>query len=188
MALKTALLIVLGFAAVACGSPKKYTHYYWRDYTGEVPCDAVVGGHDELNRTTYIGQGVALNNDYYSLSPLTIVEGEKVQRAPLWGYGMEVVQTRILCVTSPYPDKWIATNSKKLVADTVDEQLVLGGIEGSKHDNNVRYDLNIGRAKVGDKLITGKIITHDTYNSVLYVVDGWQAQEVQEFEVLVANN
>ncbi|CAH1988055.1 unnamed protein product [Acanthoscelides obtectus] len=183
-----AVLLILGLSAIASGSPKKYTHYYWRDYTGEVPCDAVVGGHDELNRTTYIGQGVALNNDYYTFSPLTIIEGDAVQRAPLWGYGMPVVQTRILCVTSPYPDKWIATNSQNLVADTVNEQLVLGGIEGSKHDDNVRYELNIGRAKVGNKLLTGKIITLDTYNSVLYVVDGWQAQEVKEFEVLVANN
>ncbi|CAH1988057.1 unnamed protein product [Acanthoscelides obtectus] len=89
-----AVLLILGLSAIASGSPKKYTHYYWRDYTGEVPCDAVVGGHDELNRTTYIGQGVALNNDYYTFSPLTIIEGDAVQRAPLWGYGMPVVQTR----------------------------------------------------------------------------------------------
>nr|CAH7766745.1 unnamed protein product [Callosobruchus chinensis] len=171
------------------GSLNKYTHYYWRDYTGEVPCDAVVGGYDEQNRTTYIGQGFGMFNGYYSLSPVTIIEGERRQRASISGIGIEVGQTRILCATSPNPDKWIKTNSRDLVTDTADEQMILGGIEGKKDISLIRYDLNIGRAKLGNKLVTGKIVTFSDNNSALFVLDGWFTREIKDdFEVLVANN
>lgn len=32
-------------------------NYYWRDYTGIIPSDAVPGGTDINKVTTYIGQG-----------------------------------------------------------------------------------------------------------------------------------
>ena len=35
--------------------------YYWRDYDGEIPEDAVVAGHDENGKRVYVGQGYVRN-------------------------------------------------------------------------------------------------------------------------------
>ncbi|VEN48017.1 unnamed protein product [Callosobruchus maculatus] len=188
MAIRTALLIV-GIATLAYGRSNKYTHYYWRDYTGEIPCDAVIGAFNDSGTTIYIGQGWAMYNEAFSLAPVPIVEGERVQKTVISGVPVDVVPLKILCVTSPYPDKWIETNTSGLVAVAEKNQLIPGGIEFHTDPayNGYNFNLTIGRAQVGGKPKIGKIVSYFGM-SVLYLVDGDRIVEALNFEVLAANN
>lgn len=55
-----------------------FKDYYWRDFFGSVPSDAVEGGYSEINGSTYIGQ--ALNID---VSPVEIHEGRPEVYVPV---------------------------------------------------------------------------------------------------------
>lgn len=48
--------------------------YYWRDYTGEIPSDAVKGGRDVNNVTTYIGHVFVKN---LGIIPVSIYPGQQ---------------------------------------------------------------------------------------------------------------
>jgi hypothetical protein len=48
--------------------------YYWRDYTGEIPDDAVPGGYDRNLESTYIGQLFVIN---HGLLTTRIYKGQK---------------------------------------------------------------------------------------------------------------
>ncbi|KAJ8928578.1 hypothetical protein NQ314_018864 [Rhamnusium bicolor] len=56
-------------------SGQSHYNYYWREYAGEIPFDAVTGGTDVDNKTTYISQ---VNLNEYGIIPVTIYPGEKI--------------------------------------------------------------------------------------------------------------
>lgn len=56
--------------------------YYWRDYTGDIPEDAVEGGRDLNHRTTYIGQVYVKN---FGIIPVTIYPGTTSVTANIQG-------------------------------------------------------------------------------------------------------
>lgn len=57
-------------------------NYYWRDYTGDIPKDAVPGGTDANGDTTYIGQGFVID---IGLIPGVIYPSQKYITVPTFG-------------------------------------------------------------------------------------------------------
>jgi hypothetical protein len=53
--------------------------YYWRDYTGEIPHDAILGGYDVNKKPTYIGQAFLAD---VGIIPGTIYPGQVGIRLP----------------------------------------------------------------------------------------------------------
>lgn len=69
--------------------------YYWREYTGELPSDAVPGGSDKYGKTTYIGQALHIFPPNGKLIPGKIDADEK-QMYYAWGDpGQHVVTKNI---------------------------------------------------------------------------------------------
>lgn len=65
-----------------------FSDYYWRQYLGEIPPDAIPGGRDESGRTTYIGQAYIVHESLRSRSaivPVEIYAGRKSVDIPLFG-------------------------------------------------------------------------------------------------------
>lgn len=63
---------------------KQISDYYWRDYSGAIPCDAVKGGTDAAGNTTYIGQVSAADkcaDTQPDIISATIHEGNKTAYA-----------------------------------------------------------------------------------------------------------
>ena len=56
--------------------------YYWREYTGVVPPDAVPGGRDANGQITYIGQAYS---EGYGLMIAQIYPGVKEVDVPSYG-------------------------------------------------------------------------------------------------------
>lgn len=57
-------------------------HYYWREYTGKIPTDAVPGGSDINSETTYIGLGFVKNR---GIIPGVIYPNQKFISVPSYG-------------------------------------------------------------------------------------------------------
>lgn len=70
----------------------EFKDYYWRDFFGQIPRDAVEGGFSEVNGSTFIGQ--ALNID---LSPVEIHESRHEVYVPV---EFPVPQTNLIKVSS----------------------------------------------------------------------------------------
>ncbi|KAF2887851.1 hypothetical protein ILUMI_18322 [Ignelater luminosus] len=60
--------------AVTNSSQEEITDYYWREYTGFIPSDAIIAGTDKSGKPIYIGQGFFKN---IGLLPATIYKGSK---------------------------------------------------------------------------------------------------------------
>jgi hypothetical protein len=56
--------------------------YYWREYTGEIPKDAIVGGRDANGRSIYIGQAYVKNEGIVAVQ---ITPGVRRVFAPMKG-------------------------------------------------------------------------------------------------------
>lgn len=62
--------------------------YYWRQYLGEIPPDAIVGGHDSSGKLTYIGQAYIISNRLDSqcaIIPVEIHQGIPSVNVPIFG-------------------------------------------------------------------------------------------------------
>ncbi|XP_044252882.1 uncharacterized protein LOC123003904 isoform X2 [Tribolium madens] len=82
MSLTYLLLIFLKLLTV--GSDKwDCADYYWRDYHGVIPDDAIPAGKDTHGNTLYIGLAYIRG---YELLPGTILPDEKVARTTAYAY------------------------------------------------------------------------------------------------------
>jgi hypothetical protein len=72
------LLVLLLIPLASCTD----ANYYWREYTGKIPPDAVVGGADINGENVYIGQAYVKNS---GLIPAQINAGVKEVYAPIKG-------------------------------------------------------------------------------------------------------
>lgn len=57
--------------------------YYWRDYKGIVPQDAILGGRDKYNQPTFIGQALIKEG---GIMPCTIYNGNKTVDVEYYGH------------------------------------------------------------------------------------------------------
>ncbi|CAG9764444.1 unnamed protein product [Ceutorhynchus assimilis] len=157
------------------------TDYYWKDYTGIIPDDAFIAGHDYNGENIYVGL-VYLGAE--GIIPATITPGEKNTYAAA---GSDSVKSQnyiqILCNQHPGSLKWIPVNKTDFHFITMHKQLVRGGIQNSNW-------LHIGRINHQGSLIVGKIMSgrapiNDAFMSYVYNED---VKKANSFETLTFVN
>lgn len=71
-------------------------NYFWRNYDGRIPADAVLGGQTNESRITYIGHGFV---GKYGIVPGMIYSGVETMDVPI--YGVERLKSNIEVSTDP---------------------------------------------------------------------------------------
>ncbi|KAF2884631.1 hypothetical protein ILUMI_21539 [Ignelater luminosus] len=151
--------------------------YYWREYTGELPQDAVPGGLDKHGKTTYIGQALHIFPPNGKLIPGKIDADEK-KMYYAWNDIKHVVtkNVKILCSQNPTNFKWIETDIQN-IKSMPQEKFVLGGYDTD-------YPLYIGRKHTNGEVVLGKVTIPTPYDAFGYTI-GEKAYFVKDtFEVL----
>ncbi|KAF2897898.1 hypothetical protein ILUMI_08277, partial [Ignelater luminosus] len=188
MPLHTSIIVIIVQLSVqifaSCPSPSSNTEnslefpgYYWRDYTGIIPPDAIEGGTDESGSPTYIGQ-VYIKE--YELLPAIITRGCKTVITT--AYGEERTSdknTKILCARDKRKFEWVPTKSEETHLMT-NRHFVIGGTE-------IGHNLNIGRINHGGRLLTGKIFSYPLPNRGLAVPYEGKPIVYQSYEILTYN-
>lgn len=134
-----------------------YTHaifkgYYWRDYEGSIPCDAIQGGSDTYGHYTYIGLIAASDPGSLDLPDMvsaTIYKGDTYAYAAYHGRVFKSDRgVKILCSSEPKNIKWL---------NSLGDGCTL--IRGSYTANYTNY--YIGRASLNGKNVTGRFSTKE---------------------------
>ncbi|KAJ3642674.1 hypothetical protein Zmor_025435 [Zophobas morio] len=151
--------------------------YYWRDYTGEIPDDALPGGHDINKKATFIGQAFLSN---VGIVPGTIYPGQPGMRLPFgWNANFSDAGMKILCSSNWNCFSWENANSTNLHMTTIGKQLVIGGCE------NGGSIVNLGRVMHQGELIVGKVLGYQAGNAKMFYVCGDKEHGVTSYQVLV---
>ncbi|KAF2887736.1 hypothetical protein ILUMI_18437 [Ignelater luminosus] len=152
--------------------------YYWKEYIGIIPQDAVEGGTDAVGNPTYVGQAYIQK---YELLPGFITIGCKTLTTV--AYALELTpneNVKILCARDKRKFEWVPTKKEDLHM-LIGRHFVVGGSEVGK-------TLYIGRVHYENRIIVGKF-----FNSVPLVNYGlaipYQGKPVNfnSFEVLTYN-
>ncbi|CAH1371055.1 unnamed protein product [Tenebrio molitor] len=148
--------------------------YYWRDYYGKIPDDAVEGGKDIRGNPTYIGQAFVL---HHGILIGQIYPGQISLTTSKEGIHVTNVYNKILC--SPKQDNfvWVPGNAATLHLTTINKHLVPGGMEWGKV-------LNIGRVKYQGELIIGKVCSGTIGKAKLYFPYKGAEITVSSYEIL----
>jgi hypothetical protein len=138
------LVLCVGFCTV-WGSE----HYYWKEYTGVVPRDAIAGGRDAAGRRTFIGQAYIHGHGFYVAH---IRPGVTEVVVPCYGPKVATSDVKILCSEHPEYFSWVKTSAKTFEADTAGLKVVIGaydniGNNGIMHVGRIFYQ---GAVIVGD--------------------------------------
>ncbi|XP_018575569.1 uncharacterized protein LOC108914277 [Anoplophora glabripennis] len=149
--------------------------YYWRNYTGIIPRDAIEGGRDVNNMTTYIGQ-VSVKNQ--GVIPATIYPGNTTVVAVAHGVHRVSSYIKILCSATKQNIKWMHVDSRNFQVLTTNRHLVQGGVE----NDIVTY---IGRIRYQGETVVTKVREHGIGNVKLYYPAGNQEKSTDSFEVLI---
>ncbi|KAJ3616393.1 hypothetical protein MTP99_003874 [Tenebrio molitor] len=123
--------------------------YYWRDYNGEIPDDAIPAGSDRNDKPTYIGQVYVPNRQIQTVSD------------------------------KPEKFSWVFTTAAKLNTHLVGRHLVIGGTESSKELNigRISYqgEVIVGKVcgyNIGNALMyfpyDNKEVTASSYEVLIY--------------------
>ncbi|RZC34222.1 DnaJ and/or DUF3421 domain containing protein [Asbolus verrucosus] len=155
-------------------------NYYWRDYTGSVPEDAVVGGKNVNGKNVYIGQAYDRN---VGLIPVQINAGVKEVIIPIFGKIKRTDKyTKILC--GPQANfYWLPANATDLHLTLLDKHPVLGGhVDGAGQ-------INIGRISRDSETKIGRILSYDVGRAYFYFNDnGKEGVNIPSYEVLMYDN
>jgi hypothetical protein len=164
------LFIIICTSQTIQGDPD----YYWRDYYGKIPDDAVEGGKDIRGNPTYIGQAFVL---HHGILIGQIYPGQISLTTSKEGIHVTNVYNKILC--SPKQDNfvWVPGNSATLHLTTINKHLVPGGMEWGKV-------LNIGRVKYQGELIIGKVCSGTIGKAKLYFPYKGAEITVSSYEIL----
>ncbi|KAF2879110.1 hypothetical protein ILUMI_27058 [Ignelater luminosus] len=148
--------------------------YYWRDYTGETPADALAGGTDVNGKPIYIGQIFNLR----FLIPAKIYENDKTAYYEYGGPEHSIKDNiKILCTQHPEHFKWVRTNNEEIKLMT-SGHLVIGGYEPG-------CTTYIGRVRHAGEILVGKALTDNLPQFAgLYVTKDEKAKKYTTFEVL----
>ncbi|KAH0820345.1 hypothetical protein GEV33_002446 [Tenebrio molitor] len=183
------------FVLFSCQISYSVRDYYWREYTGEIPIDAIVGGKDANGKGIYIGQAYV---HYEGLVVVQITPGVRRVSATMHGIKHIDKYVKILC-GSQEKVYWMSTNPKNLQLDLIDKHAIIGGhgyccgstsigrinyhgevkigvYEYETHINNQRKDANgkniyIGQAYVKNEGIMALQITPGVRQVLLYVLE-----------------
>nr|CAH7764402.1 unnamed protein product [Callosobruchus chinensis] len=168
-----------------------YLDCYWRQYNqGEIPPDAIIGGHDIHNRHTYIGQALvyaeAFNQTIYAEVPFNL--NPHTKRHVLGVGGPVVIKSHIKILCCAYDDsvEWIKTTSQSLFLDLTNRKPVLGG-QQLHLEAPIKHDLLIGRTPAGKEQIVGKVLINGVQDIVFYYVNSNSTAmlNANPYEVLV---
>ncbi|KAK5641160.1 hypothetical protein RI129_009707 [Pyrocoelia pectoralis] len=132
--------------------------FYWRDYRGSIPKDALVGG-SKLNRPTYIGQVVHSN----SLIPGPIVQEDKGMYFYFEGDAYFVTENvKIFCTKHPEKFNWTKIHNGEVRNGLDVNRFVIGG------SNN----MYIGRIRYHDGDLVGRFSLDSSSYSTLISFEG----------------
>ncbi|KAF2897472.1 hypothetical protein ILUMI_08702 [Ignelater luminosus] len=152
----------------------EFPDYYWREYVGIIPEDAVEGGTDQSGNPTYVGQAYF---DHIGLLPAIIFPA--CRKAYTTAYFSELTtdkNIKILCSKHKENLEWIQTKSEETHLLT-DRGLVVGGYE-------VGQTLNIGRLLYDGRVIIGKVFSHPLANKGLWIPYNERPMNFQSYEIL----
>nr|CAI5823605.1 unnamed protein product [Callosobruchus analis] len=158
--------------------------------SGEVPPDAVIGGHDLHNRRTYIGQALvyaeAFNQTIYAEVPFNL--NPHTNRHVLGVGGPVAIRShiKILCCADNDSLEWIRTTSQNLFLDLTNRKPVLGG-QQLHLEAPIQHDLLIGRTPPGKEQIVGKVLINRVQDVIFYYVNSNSSAmlNANPYEVLV---
>ena len=170
------MLFVISVTSL-CQSIKNPVGYYWRDYLGEIPSDAVAGGMNRADKPTYIGQVYIKGVE---LLPATI--RRNTLNATTSAHNKEIYANKnikILCSNEIDKLTWIATKSNELHLLS-NCNLVIGGSE-------VDHTLYIGRVNHGGRTIIGKVFSRRKGFNGLWIPYNGHEINFKTFEVLAFN-
>ncbi|KAB0794123.1 hypothetical protein PPYR_13743 [Photinus pyralis] len=182
--MKTLLIILLFVSTTklslsAIGATVQY--YYWRDYTGIVPNDAIAGGVDSHGRTTYVAQ--------ISVPAIQDPTRLRVEAIPA------VLQAEKMSVYAPYNGNVISTNAsstsvKVLCAPNSIHFIWHTPSTTLPHDHSyviVGYEslspVFLGRAQINNETITGKLNANNGYR-VLEVAHNGSSVYMETYTIL----
>ncbi|KAF5293553.1 hypothetical protein FQA39_LY03038 [Lamprigera yunnana] len=162
--MKVFVLLLLFFRCYE--STDSVEDYYWRDYKGLVPQDAIPNdgstSYDRItDETTYIGQFTVVseyNQDVADLHTIvaTINRGQKRAIAAYNGrtvYSNETSNLKVLCGKNLYSYSW--RDPRSLFSSNC--RFVIGGYE----DNIPLY---IGKATKGKQVLVGKVFSDTSFH------------------------
>ncbi|RZC36411.1 DUF3421 domain containing protein, partial [Asbolus verrucosus] len=119
--------------------------YTWREYTGSIPPDAVVGGEDINGKHIYIGQAYVRNE---GLIVVQIYPGVRAVSAPI--KGVKKVDTFIKILCGPQENfYWMPATFSDLHLALVGKHAVIGGHEDGGGQLNVGRISHEGEIKIG---------------------------------------
>ncbi|KAJ3617373.1 hypothetical protein MTP99_007102 [Tenebrio molitor] len=167
-------LFIVIFSLVSPLYSKKFD-YYWRDYYGEIPDDAIPAGSDRNHKPTYIGQVFVPNRQ---IQTVRIYQGRASVTASADGIFTLTSFIKILCSDKPEKFSWVSTTAAKLHTDLVGRHLVLGGNESGKA-------LNIGRISYQGEVIVGKVCGYNIGNALMFFPYENKEVSASSYEVLV---
>ncbi|KAF5303167.1 hypothetical protein FQA39_LY10080 [Lamprigera yunnana] len=143
----------------SCESATYVLPYYWKEFFGTIPLDAVQGGVDEDGDPTYIGQAYLQE---FGLLPGSLYKGcPKILTS---AYDKDIIRDnyiKILCSNDKYLLKWTPTKQGEHHKLT-NCHLVIGGLE-------VGLTVNIARTRFNGETIIGKAFQDDANNSGLWI-------------------
>jgi len=148
--------------------------YYWREYRGIIPHDALPGGKDEAGLPTYIGQALVYP---FGLLPASIYYGNTTAVASA---GLKIYYSdrnvKILCSGSPEKFQWIEITKDKIDLIT-DCDLILGGVDNGHQEN-------IGRVNYEGEIRIGKVIRKPLTHDGVWVYGNGTESKFTRYEVL----
>ncbi|KAF2894445.1 hypothetical protein ILUMI_11734 [Ignelater luminosus] len=149
--------------------------YYWREYAGKVPSDALAGGIDYNGNPIFMGQ-IFQNG---KITPAKIYPDDN---KAYYGYGKEHSGTeniKILCSQHPERFVWIKTKHDEIHLLTK-HHIVLSGY----HPGKTMY---FGRVMYGRETSVGKVGAGINENRGLYITQNGEEINFHLFEILTYN-
>ncbi|RZB94396.1 DUF3421 domain containing protein, partial [Asbolus verrucosus] len=149
--------------------------YYWRDFYGEIPDDAVPGGLDRNHKITYIAQVYFAN---HGILTTRLYQGEKSVTASRDGIHTSDVFIKVLCSHQLQKFSWVPATASRLHTELIGRHLVVGGTENGKI-------LNIGRVTYQGEVIVGKVCGYNIGDAQMFFPYQNKEISVSSYEVLV---
>jgi hypothetical protein len=162
-----------------CQTSYSFKNYYWREYTGEIPKDAIVGGRDIDGKNIYIGQAYIKNE---GIMEVQITPGVRQVLVPMRGIKKIDKYVKILC--GPQEKVyWMSSNPSRLHSDLVDKHALIGG-----HEDGWGYT-SIGRINRDGEVKIGKLNTCVVHNPPFYFNDnGVERRVSSSYQILMYND